>query len=144
MWFRALCILLLVQSAVICGASIESSSRILELTPRAGRNHFTRTGILFRDVSSLGATSRSCELSSLPQALATPDPLLTAGGSSGKVAVSFIIGADGQVHSPVILESAGSPADQNVLETLRSWRYRPAMCNAVPAETESRVEFSSR
>jgi len=144
MWFRALCILLLVESTVVCRASIESSSRILALTPRAGRNHFAQTEIAFRDVSSLGATTRSCEVSSLPQALATPDPLLAVGGSGDKVAVSFIIGADGQVHSPVILESAGSPADHNVLETLRSWRYRPALCNAVPAETESLVEFSSR
>jgi TonB family protein len=78
------------------------------------------------------------------EALATPDPLLAATGSIDKVAVSFIIGADGQVHSPVILESAGSLEDRNVLNALQSWRYRPAMCNAAPAESESRVEFSSR
>jgi TonB family protein len=144
MWFRALCILLVVPSAVVCKASIESPGRVLALTSRARRDPFAQTGIFFRDMSSLGATTGSCEVSSLPQALATPDPLLAASGSRDRVAVSFIIGADGQVHSPVILESAGSPADHNVLQTLRSWRYRPALCNAVPAETESRVEFSSR
>jgi len=51
---------------------------------------------------------------------------------------------DGQVQSPVILEGAGPMEDRSVLETVRSWRYRPASCNSVPAEAEARVEFSSR
>jgi len=36
-----------------------------------------------------------------------------------KVKVSFIIGADGRVHSPLILESAGLAGDRNVLQTVR-------------------------
>jgi TonB family protein len=83
----------------------------------------------------------SCERGRPAEALATPDPLLDR---TGKVAVSFIIGTDGRVHSPVVLESAGSAEDSSVLEAVRAWRYRPATCNAVPAETESKVEFSSR
>ncbi|MFZ0804427.1 MAG: TonB family protein [Terriglobales bacterium] len=76
--------------------------------------------------------------------MATPDPLRDGAEVRVKVAVSFVIGTDGRVHSPVVLESAGSDEDWNVLEAVRGWRYRPATCNAVPAETESRVEFSSR
>lgn len=83
-------------------------------------------------------------MSQPPEALATPDPLLALTGEDDKVAVSFIIGADGQVHSPVILESGGSIEDHKVLDALRSWRYRPATCNTAPAESERRVEFSSR
>ena len=86
----------------------------------------------------------SCESLRPAEALATPDPLLDAAEVKGKVAVSFIIGTDGRVHSPVVLESAGADEDSNVLEAVRAWRYRPATCNAVPAETESKVEFSSR
>lgn len=86
----------------------------------------------------------SCESLRPAEALATPDPLLDAAEVRGKVAVSFIIGTDGRVHSPVVLESGGSDEDSNVLEAVRAWRYRPATCNAVPAETESKVEFSSR
>jgi TonB family protein len=78
------------------------------------------------------------------EALATPDPLLDGTEARGRIAVSFIIGTDGRVHSPVVLESAGSDEDSTVLEAVRGWRYRPATCNAVPAETESKVEFSSR
>jgi TonB family protein len=63
---------------------------------------------------------------------------------SGRVSVSFIIGTDGRVHSPLILESAGPTEDRAILDTVRSWRYRPAMCNGAATETEAKIEFSSR
>lgn len=77
-----------------------------------------------------------------PEELTTPDPMFIAGGH--KVKVSFIIGIDGRVHSPLILESAGLAGDRHVLQTVRTWRYRPATCNGIPTETEGKVEFSSR
>jgi TonB family protein len=61
-----------------------------------------------------------------------------------KVKVSFIIGIDGRVHSPLILVSAGLAGDRHVLRTVRTWRYRPATCNGVPTETEGKVEFSNQ
>jgi TonB family protein len=61
-----------------------------------------------------------------------------------KVKVSFIIGADGRVHSPLILQSVGLAGDRNVLQTVRGWRYRPATCNGVPTEAEGKIEFSQR
>jgi outer membrane biosynthesis protein TonB len=44
----------------------------------------------------------------------------------------------------LILESAGSTGDRNVLQTVRNWRYRPATCNGVPTEAEGKIEFSHR
>jgi hypothetical protein len=85
-----------------------------------------------------------CERTRPAEALATPDPLLDRLEAKRKVGVSFIIGTDGLVHSPVVIESGGLDEDSSVLEAMRGWRYRPATCNAVPAETESKVEFSSR
>lgn len=85
-----------------------------------------------------------CESVQPPQALATPDPLYTPAVNGRKVRVSFIIGTDGRVHSPLILESAGLAGDRRVLQTVRTWRYRPATCNGVPTETEGKIEFSSR
>jgi TonB family protein len=79
-----------------------------------------------------------------PEALATPDPLFAAGTRGQRVKVSFIIGTDGRVHSPLILESAGLAGDRHVLQTVRTWRYRPATCNGVPTETEGKIEFSGR
>ena len=97
----------------------------------------------FGDVPHLSARAR-CENTRAPQALTTPDPLLVPAGAGLKVKVSFIIGADGRVHSPLILQSAGPAGDRNVLRTVRTWRYRPATCNGVPTEAEGRIEFSRR
>jgi TonB family protein len=87
---------------------------------------------------------QACEDIHPPQALTTPDPLFAPVGRGKKVRVSFIIGTDGRVHSPLILESAGLAGDRHVLQTVRSWRYRPATCNGVPTESEGKIEFSSR
>lgn len=85
-----------------------------------------------------------CEKVQPPQPLTTPDPLLAPSNQDGKVKVSFIIGADGRVHSPLILQSAGLAGDRHVLETVRTWKFRPATCNGVPTETEGKIEFSAR
>lgn len=97
----------------------------------------------FSEVPHVSARSR-CEDTQPPEALATPDPLLVPAAKGAKIKVSFIIGADGRVHSPLILESAGPTGDRNVLQTVRSWRYRPATCNGVPTEAEGKIEFSRR
>lgn len=90
------------------------------------------------------ATGSNCEMTRQPEALTTPDPLLEGTQEGNKITVSFIIGTDGTVRSPLILESAGQDEDQHVLEVVRSWRYRPAMCNGVPMEAEAKIEFSNR
>ena len=76
-----------------------------------------------------------------PEALATPDPLLQLDQADRRVRVSFIVGADGRVHSAFILDSSGPRDDQVVLRTVRRWRYRPALCNGVPTDSEARVQF---
>ncbi len=90
------------------------------------------------------SSSPDCEDVHPPEALTTPDPLFASSARGRKIKVSFIIGVDGRVHSPLILESAGISGDRRVLQTVRTWRYRPATCNGVPTETEGKVEFSGR
>ncbi len=97
----------------------------------------------FSDIPHSSARAR-CEDTQPPEALTTPDPLLGPAGAGMKVKVSFIVGADGRVHSPLILESAGPAGDRNILRTVKTWRYRPAMCNGVPTEAEGKIEFSRR
>ncbi len=77
-----------------------------------------------------------------PEALLTPDPLLRPGDDDLRVRVSFIVGTDGHVHSAFILDSGGPSEDKVVLRTVRFWRYRPALCNGVPTDSEARVRFS--
>jgi len=137
--FLAICGWIVVGAAA-CAASVSAPRQ----TVRIPMSHTARprVDVTLGERRALPA-AESCEVSRPPEALATPDPLLDASDAGDKVAVSFIIGADGQVHSPVILESAGSREDRTVLKALKAWRYRPAMCNAAPFESESRVEFSS-
>ena len=97
----------------------------------------------FSSVPHSSARSR-CEDTQPPQALTTPNPLLVPTEAGMRVKVSFIIGADGRVHSPLILQSAGPAGDRNVLQTVRAWRYRPGTCNGVPTEAEAKIEFSRR
>ncbi len=97
----------------------------------------------FSEIPHTSARAR-CADTRPPQALTTPDPLLVPIEGGLRVKVSFIIGTDGRVHSPLILQSAGLVGDRNVLRTVRAWRYRPATCNGVPTEAEGRIEFSRR
>jgi len=97
----------------------------------------------FSNVPHVTARSR-CEQTRPPEALTTPNPILGGSEPGLKIRVSFIVGTDGRVHSPLILESSTTAGDHAVLDTVRAWRYRPAMCNGVPTETEGKVEFSSR
>jgi TonB family protein len=97
----------------------------------------------FSDIPRVSLRSR-CEDTRPPQALTTPDPLVIPVEAGRRVKVSFIIGADGRVRSPLILQSAGPAGDRNVLQTVRAWRYRPATCNGVPTEAEGKIEFSRR
>jgi TonB family protein len=85
-----------------------------------------------------------CGDTRLPEALLTPDPLLQREDDDLHVRVSFIVGADGHVHSPFILDSGGREQDELVLRTVQQWRYRPALCNGVPTDAEARVEFRIR
>lgn len=141
--FRALLIplLMLTTSFVLAVSSTPSprssvfAQREREISKKLIRNS------QFVDVR--GTSSHSdCREVQPPQALATPNPLFVP--NDGKVKVSFIVGVDGRVHSPLILESAGLSGDRHVLETVRRWKYRPATCNGIPSETEGKVEFSSQ
>ncbi|MGD0212962.1 MAG: energy transducer TonB [Terriglobales bacterium] len=85
-----------------------------------------------------------CGSVSPPEALLTPDPLLETQDDDLRVRVSFIVGTDGHVHSAFILDSGGRSEDREILRTVRYWRYRPAMCNGVPTDSEARVRFSIR
>ena len=136
-------VLFLALPAVTLAASTQAS-RLRPATLEQHERDLSKTlsrASQFSDVPHVSSRP-SCEDVQPPQALTTPDPLFSPQGR--KVKVSFIIGTDGRVHSPLILESAGMAGDRHVLQTVRTWRYRPATCNGVPTETEGKIEFSSR
>ena len=137
-------ILLMVLPALSGGSSSVTNVRSVTLEQRERQVSQTlRRAAQYIDVPHISSRP-ACAAVEPPQALTTPDPLFTTAANGRKVKVSFIIGTDGRVHSPLILESAGLAGDRRVLQTVRTWRYRPATCNGVPTETEGKVEFSSR
>jgi TonB family protein len=150
MALRKLCLLVLIASASITAhASVGSSSlRVSDggLSLAIREHQIWTSAVRDSEFAAVPHTTArtSCAATQPPQALATPNPLLDQPDPNAKVTVSFIIGADGLVHSPLILESAGPGEDRTVLNAVRSWRYRPAMCNGVPTEAEGKIEFSSR
>jgi TonB family protein len=146
---RRLCSLLVVAFAsATCLATIGPAARVIASpTSLGGREHQIWASALHdsKFAAMLHANANTnCEASEPPEPLATPNPLLDIAELSTRVSVSFIIGADGRVHSPLILESAGPAEDRTILDTVRSWRYRPAMCNGAATETEAKIEFSRR
>jgi TonB family protein len=86
-----------------------------------------------------------CESTEPPQALATPHTWVAAIPDDTKVVVNFIIGTDGQVYSPFVLDGSGSRAlFRKLVDEVRRWHYRPALCNGVPTDAEVKVQLSSR
>ena len=144
LWPVVLTFLLATSSSAL---NIRRSTSVSISAPLAMREQLLRSTPIhsseFSDVPRTSARSR-CERTHPPEALTTPNPIFGLGDPTVKVRVSFIVGSDGRVHSPLILESSGTAEDHAILQTVRSWRYRPAMCNGVPTETEGKVEFSSR
>ena len=140
---RYLVVALTLAARLAFGAASTSGSHRVSATFDQRELQLDRTlthAAQFVDVPHTNA--RVCEQAADPVALATPDPLLSTSAHTWKVRVSFIIGTDGRVHSPLILESAGMAGDRRVLETVRHWKYSPATCNGVPTETEGKIEFS--
>jgi TonB family protein len=137
-------IVLMVLPVLSSGSASVANVRSATLEPRDRQvSKSLRRAAQYIDVPHISSRP-ACAAVEPPEALTTPDPLFTTAANGRKVKVSFIIGTDGRVHSPLILESAGLAGDRRVLQTVRTWRYRPATCNGVPTETEGKVEFSSR
>ena len=142
------CLILIVSASGLTLASVNSGP-VAGVTGRTSllerEHHIWNAAVHDSEFAPMPHTSNRnvCGAAQPPQALATPDPLLDEGDLSSKASVSFIVGTDGRVHSALILESAGPNQDRTILDAVRFWRYRPALCNGVPTEAEAKIEFSS-
>jgi TonB family protein len=139
----------IVSISALCLASIGSSPEQISgarVSLAEREHHVWSSAVHDSEFATVAhpAARNECGAVQPPQALATPDPLLDETELNAKVSVSFLIGTDGRVHSALILESAGPNEDRTILDAVRFWRYRPALCNGVPTEAEAKVEFSSR
>ncbi len=121
-----------------------SARRSTPLSPLALRERSLRRAPAHRvEFAPIHATafSSSCASTRPPEALLTPDPIMQDLSEDMPIRVSFIVGADGRVHSAFILDSGGRDQDRRILRAVGHWRYRPALCNGVPTPMEARVSF---
>lgn len=134
-----------IGSVVAWSAALPASTSVPQRTPLAQMEK--KLGRVPAHISEFAPVSEPLALAKCgdvrpPEALLTPDPLLHAQSDDLKVRVSFIVGADGRVHSAFVLDSGGADEDLAVLRAVRYWRYRPALCNGVPTDAEALVRFS--
>jgi hypothetical protein len=85
--------------------------------------------------------TETCELMEMPEPTNSPHPMFF--GVNHAVVVDFIIGYDGQVYSPFVLESSDEAASREVMRLVKTWRFHPATCNHVPIDVEGKVVFFS-
>jgi hypothetical protein len=151
LWIVSLILLLAWQSEAAGAVFDVRPSRVTERETAgdgSGKAPWRRLVVrstFFREMAR-GAQSRSCEANLPPEPLATPDPVLDSTDHM-RLTVSFVVGIDGRVYGPLVLEgmSQGVQASQArpVVDAVRTWRFRPAVCNGAPTESEAKVEFSS-
>ncbi len=145
-WRVPLAILFL-ESLSLLSAQASRLSVASPRRPLAGRESQIWASAVHRakfEALKQAAVASDCERTVEPEAIATPNPLIDDADSGNSITLSFIIGTDGRVHSPLILENSDDSQNAALLNTVRLWRYRPALCNGVPMESEGRVEFSHR
>ena len=60
----------------------------------------------------------------------------------GTVVLGVIIRKDGTVDIQRIVRSIGFGLDENAIQALKQWRFRPGMCNGVPVDVSLNIEVN--
>jgi protein TonB len=80
--------------------------------------------------------------------LKTPDPLYPKSASKNRLmgdsTVAMTVLTDGSVSDIQLIGRATESMDEATLQTLRSWRFKPAMCGADPVVSDIVVVVSFR
>jgi TonB family protein len=91
---------------------------------------------------------RQCENMKHAVPVRTPDPPYPVSASQnrlmGDTIVSMTVLTDGSVDNIQLVGSATRAMDDATLQTLKSWRFKPAMCGAEPVVSDIRVVVSFR
>lgn len=93
-----------------------------------------------------GLTAEGCGETVPPKVESNPEPAVPDGyrrkGLDATVTLGIVVGIDGRVKNSVVTESAGSAFDHNAQEAVRSWRFKPALCDGVPKQVKVYVEVN--
>jgi hypothetical protein len=137
--------LLVLLLPAACMAAMSNTSSPTVFHPASAKLDSGRVDLLKFQPLEEADVAMECESAEPPQALATPHAWVTAIPDGTKIVVNFIVGTDGQVYSPFVLDGRGSDSlFRKLVNEVRRWHYRPALCNGVPTDAEVKVQLSSR
>jgi TonB family protein len=86
---------------------------------------------------------RMCRGIKPPKAIKEVHPEFAgAGKSMGQVSMSVTILADGSVGDIRMIHSGGQKIDQIAMDTMRKWKYRPAMCGDDPVVSDEEISLT--
>jgi len=80
-----------------------------------------------------------------PRAAWTPEPELTEearkAGVKATVVLNIVVGSDGRVGRIKVVRSAGMGLDESTIDTVKTWRFQPAMRDGQPVAIEMNIEL---
>jgi TonB family protein len=89
-----------------------------------------------------GPPWRMQDVDTPPEPVFAPEPRFF--DVSGVVVLSAIVDEHGSVQNPVIVRRVEPRADQKALETVREWRFRPALKDGNPVSVRMNIEVRFR
>ena len=89
---------------------------------------------------------RQCENMVHPVAIKQPDPAYPRSAAQNKmggtVMVTLEVLADGSVGEVHLIESSGHEMDQVTQDTVKTWKFKPAMCGNEPVVADIQVDVT--
>jgi len=83
-----------------------------------------------------------------PEAIYSPEPSFSDEARKAKhqgiVLLMVVVGKDGRPYDIHVRQSLGMGLDEQAIETLKNWRFRPATLNGQPVATQIAVEVNFR
>ena len=81
-----------------------------------------------------------------PRAIFAPDPEYTEEARrakiQGKVILKVTVGTDGTAHDITVVKGLGHGLDENAVQTVRTWKWQPALELGKPKASEITVEVT--
>ena len=85
---------------------------------------------------------------SIPVAIYSPEPTFSDEARKqkwqGTVTLMLIVGRDGRPYNVHVRQSAGMGLDEQAIETVKTWRFRPATLDRQPVDARIAVEVNFR
>lgn len=125
---------------------VENASRAIKVTVKTLETKPFNDILLTKPEGAI--ERRMCDNWTPPRAIKTPDPPYPPAarwnGSMGDSIVSMTVLADGTATDFQLIGSATHAMDQSTLDTLKKWKFKPAMCGSEPVVSDVEVIISFR